>query len=205
MPMVVHHSDTGWTAPTTFEALIDLDADTYREVQRQIPSFELLLDDVSGARDDELRSRVMSEFAQLALMSLARARSASDMLAELRRWSDVLVRVAALPNGVAALAALVSYILGVTGLPPDDLKEFLKALGPQTQEAFMTGADILREEGRKEGEAKGEAKIILRLLRAKFGEVPSEAEERLRSASVEQLDTWAERLLTAESVEEALA
>ena len=127
------------------------------------------------------------------------------MLAELRRWSDVLVRVAALPNGVAALAALVSYILGVTGLPPDDLKEFLKALGPQTQEAFMTGADILREEGRKEGEAKGEAKIILRLLRAKFGEVPSEAEERLRSASVEQLDTWAERLLTAESVEEALA
>ena len=65
----------------------------------------------------------------------------------------------------------------------------------------MTGADILRQEG----EAKGEAKIILRLLRAKFGEVPSEAEERLHSASVEQLDTWAERLLTAESVEEALA
>ena len=188
--MVVHHSDTGWTAPTTFEALIDLDADTYREVQRQIPSFELLLDDVSGARDDELRSRVMSEFAQLALMSLARARSASDMLAELRRWSDVLVRVAALPNGVAALAALVSYILGVTGLPPDDLKEFLKALGPQTQEAFMTGADILRQEGEARGKAQGRVELLLRLLRAKFGEVPSEAEERL---------------LTAESVEEALA
>ena len=127
------------------------------------------------------------------------------MLAELRRWSDVLVRVAALPNGVAALAALVSYILGVTGLPPDDLKEFLKALGPQTQEAFMTGADILRQEGEARGKAQGRVELLLRLLRAKFGEVPSEAEERLHSASVEQLDTWAERLLTAESVEEALA
>ncbi len=149
----------------------------------------------------------MTELGRFALFCLSRAREAEDFMAELGRWGDALARVASLPNGVAALAALVSYVLEVTELPKGELKMFLTQLGPRTGDAFMTGA--LREEGRREGRAEGEvrgrAEVLLRLLRVKFGELPEEVLTRVQSASIEQLDTWAEQLLSAASIEEALS
>ncbi len=209
VPMVVHHSKTGWKSATKLEQIIDLDADMLPALRGQLPCFEMLLDDLSTARDEELRARSMTELGRLALFCLARAREAEDFGAELGRWADAVVRVAALPNGVAALSALVSYILDVAELPKEELKTFFTELGPRTGEAFMTVGQILREEGRREGRAEGEAKgraeVLARLLRVKFGAVPEEALARLQSASIEQLDSWAERVLTANSIEEALS
>ena len=213
VPMVVHHSKTGWKSATKLEQIIDLDADTLAELRAQLPCFEMLLDDLSTARDEELRARSMTELGRLALFCLARAREAEDFGVELGRWADAVVRVASLPNGVAALSALVGYILDVAELPKEELKTFFTELGPRTGEAFMTVGQILREEGRREGraegraegEAKGRAELLVRQLRVKFGVVPAEALARLQSASIEQLDTWAERVLTANSIDEALS
>jgi len=44
--------------------------------------------------------------------------------------------------------------------------------------------------------------VLQRQLRLKFGELPEWALQRLQSASVEQLDSYADRILTAESLEE---
>lgn len=46
------------------------------------------------------------------------------------------------------------------------MERFVDALGPGAEEAFMTYADALREEGWQ----KGEAAIVLRLLSRKFDE-----------------------------------
>jgi len=46
--------------------------------------------------------------------------------------------------------------------------------------------------------------VLQRQLRLKFGELPEWALQRLQSASVEQLDSYADRILTAESLEETL-
>ena len=96
-------------------------------------------------------------------------------------------------------------ILDVAELPKEELTTFFTELGPRTGEAFMTVGQILREEGRREGRAEGRAEVLVRQLRVKFGEVPEEALARLRSASIDQLDSWAERVLTANSIEEALS
>jgi hypothetical protein len=53
----------------------------------------------------------------------------------------------------------------------------------------------LWEKGRQEGEAR----VLLRLLRLKFGPVDLETEERVRSADADRLLGWSERFLTAKS------
>lgn len=75
-------------------------------------------------------------------------------------------------------------------------------------------AQQLLEEGRalgiKEGEARGEARravrgrqrIMVNLLHAKFGDLPSGVEEQLQRMSIEELDQLAVDLIYAQSLEE---
>ncbi|MFL6263234.1 MAG: DUF4351 domain-containing protein [Thermoanaerobaculia bacterium] len=59
-----------------------------------------------------------------------------------------------------------------------------------------------RQEGHQEGRQEGEARLLLRLLRLKFGPLEPEIEDRVRSADAERLMEWGEHVLTAESLQE---
>jgi hypothetical protein len=56
-----------------------------------------------------------------------------------------------------------------------------------------------------EGEAKGRAALLIRLLALRFGPLAQQVETRLAEASIEELDQIAERLLTARTLDEAIA
>jgi hypothetical protein len=56
------------------------------------------------------------------------------------------------------------------------------------------------ERGRAEGEARGLARMLRRQLRMKFGNLPSSMDERISIATTEQLETWVDRVLAAESL-----
>jgi hypothetical protein len=62
-----------------------------------------------------------------------------------------------------------------------------------------------RQEGRQEGRLEGERRVLQRLLTRRFGELPGWALQRLENASAETLDTWADEILTAGSLEELFA
>lgn len=84
----------------------------------------------------------------------------------------------------------------------------------------MTAAERLKEEGRAEGEAKGraegkaegeaqgkiagQAELLRKQLTLRFGELPAEARTRIADASLEQLEVYAERVLSAGSLDEVL-
>ncbi|MFI1462972.1 DUF4351 domain-containing protein, partial [Nocardia carnea] len=53
----------------------------------------------------------------------------------------------------------------------------------------MTTAERLRAEGR----AEGAARMLLELLAAKFGTLPAETVDRVRSADTDELETWTPR------------
>lgn len=55
-----------------------------------------------------------------------------------------------------------------------------------------------------EGEAKGRAALVIRQLVSRFGPLPQQAESRIAQASVEELDEMGERLLRAQTLDEAL-
>ena len=46
--------------------------------------------------------------------------------------------------------------------------------------------------------------MLAKLLALKFGELPGAVRERLAKGSADELDLWAERVLTAESLDEVL-
>ena len=58
-----------------------------------------------------------------------------------------------------------------------------------------------RAEGEARGEARGRASILNRLLERRFGRVPATVQERVRSASVHELDAWLDALLDAPTLE----
>lgn len=59
-----------------------------------------------------------------------------------------------------------------------------------------------REEGRQEGRQEEGARVVLRLIRLKFGPLEPEVEDRVRSADPDRLLEWSERALTAESLQD---
>ena len=62
-----------------------------------------------------------------------------------------------------------------------------------------------RAEGRAEGEARGKAELLLKLLGLRFGTTSEPTRAQVEAATVEQLDSWAERVLTAKTLEEIFA
>lgn len=62
-----------------------------------------------------------------------------------------------------------------------------------------------KAEGRLEGKAEGKAELLVGLLRAKFGELPTAIEGRILRASDEEFRTWSGRVLAANSLDEVFA
>ena len=70
------------------------------------------------------------------------------------------------------------------------------------REAIQEGVN----EGVKQGLEQGERKLLLRQLRRRFGaEVDGEIERRVAVAPAEQIEVWAERVLSASTLAELLA
>jgi hypothetical protein len=59
-----------------------------------------------------------------------------------------------------------------------------------------------RAKGRAEGRAEHARDLLLRQLRARFGEIPASVAERVHAAELAELDRWAERVVTAATVDE---
>jgi predicted transposase YdaD len=55
-----------------------------------------------------------------------------------------------------------------------------------------------RQQGLQEGLREGEARILLRQLHKRFGELPQHVSLRVQQATAEELESWGERLLDAD-------
>ena len=56
--------------------------------------------------------------------------------------------------------------------------------------------------GRKEGRTEGEAAVLIRLAEKRYGPLPDWAQGRIESADADQLLVWAERVLSAKTLDE---
>lgn len=73
----------------------------------------------------------------------------------------------------------------------------------------MTAAEKLtnqvREESLKEGRKEGQAELLLRQLSLRFGMLPGSVTQQVQAASDSDLARWAERVITAASLDEVFA
>ena len=66
---------------------------------------------------------------------------------------------------------------------------------------FQKGLDEGKAKGWAEGRAEGRIELLARILRRRFGDLPEWVEIRLREATPEQLESWADHALDATHLE----
>lgn len=198
IPVVVHHGAGGWRGPTSLGEMYRLDPETRSALTPHLPQLRFVLDDLGALSMAELEQRPMTDFGRLVLLCLQRARISPDIVRDLARWLESIGRVLRGPGGRRAVGRVVRYILGVSAAEPTKVRALLEGgFGREGREAYMTGADILRAEGRAEGEVEGQVKTLLRQLTRRFGKLDAATVKRLRSASREDLDRITDGVITA--------
>ncbi len=74
------------------------------------------------------------------------------------------------------------------------------------REAIQEGVKRGLEQGVQQGLEQGERKLLLRQLQRRFGAgLDGEIERRVAAASIEQIELWADRVLSATTLAELLA
>ncbi len=215
LPIVLHHSEKGWTGATAFEDLLDADEDTRAAVAAHVPRFRFILEDISHETDEALRARAMTALARTVLWCLRHAREPSKFVTELRRWADLVREVRRAPGGAAAFMLILRYILEVSDpdKPEELIAEFAAVVEEEGKEEIVTVADWLREQGRERGVeqgrelglTQGRREVVLDLLRERFGALPSDAVARVQAADMAKLRVWSKRVLTAPTLADVLA
>ncbi len=203
LPIVLHHSETGWRAETAFDEVLDVAPELRAAFAPFVPRFHFLLDDVSRASDRDLRRRAMTALGKLALFCLRDVRRPAVLLQNLSRWADLFTEVLAAPHGAAAARAVLKYIAAAgRKLPPEEIQKIMEhpiatgtedaegTLGDQLREYFMD--DTLRE-------------VLLLLLPQRFGELPESAKAQIRAANTETLRRWLLGVFDAKTLDELLA
>jgi len=60
------------------------------------------------------------------------------------------------------------------------------------------------QQGMQQGMQKGEAKVLVRQLICRFGDLPEDLRQQIESADTDTLLKWSERILTAQTLDEVL-
>jgi predicted transposase/invertase (TIGR01784 family) len=178
IPIVMYHGASLWSEPRSFDALLDVPAGVRPAVEPYLVRFTYLLLDLSEMSDDELRDGVMrTALARLAAMCFKHART-SDFVSLLGRWMNVVREVARAPNGLAALAQVMRYILEVNEqVRPEALQALLdREIGPETKDTIVTaGQQLIKqglEQGLKQGIEQGIVRSLVDVYEARFGAMP---------------------------------
>ncbi|WP_438034055.1 hypothetical protein [Sorangium sp. So ce204] len=114
------------------------------------------------------------------------------------------VPVRALLDGAAAEREVVRALerKGNSEIEAIKARERKTALDEGRRAGLDEGRRAGLDEGRRAGLDEGQRAVLLRQLRARFGEVPEARREQVLAASGERLAVWAERILTARTLDE---
>jgi len=212
IPIVLSQTDGAFRAETSFDGLYEVPPDVLDAAGEHLVRFRFVLDDLAAATDEELHERAMSALGRLCLWCLRNARSPDQLVQGIGDWLDLVRQVRRAPNGRAALAALWRYIFTVNrkARGQEVLDWLLSAVREdEAKEEIMSAADdfieLGHQRGLERGLAEGQRRTLLRQLRARFGELPAAVVARVQSAVSDELDLWAERVLSARTPDEVVA
>ncbi len=201
IPLVFYHGPGTWTVPRSVAAMIDAP----EELGPFAREFAYVLHDLG--RIEPLRlSRTPEVRAGLLALRVVHAADIPADLLDLMTGGPV--------DGSAFERHIVRYIAERMNLTPVMLEASLRRTKPDRWEALMgtvaeawieQGIERGRSEGRAEGRTEGQAGLLLRQLELRFGVVPEAVRERVRGASVTELEAWTEAVLTAASLDEVMA
>ncbi len=144
-----------------------------------------------------------AEVSDLHEVAQAAVDTAGGALFLVLRCGELVRRVGVEPEAEAevrrlevAVSRLIRAVLEVRLGDPEKLAKIL--------EETVDWEEAL-EASRTEGVHLGEASVLRRLMERRWGDLPAWAGERLGKASREELESWTDRVLEAEGLEEVFA
>jgi predicted transposase YdaD len=206
--IVLHHGKRGWTRPRSFVQQLDLPPTDRRALRRYVPNFRVIVDDIGVQDDEALLQRATSALVRLAWLCFRYASDPAELVNRVGRYADLVREIWRAPNGRVALIHVLRYIYEIGGKTPVLKLRALaaKKIGKDVEEAIVSYADQLRDEGRKEGQKQGIKKerraVLLRLLRTRFGDLPEAVTARIKAAKASELEPWIDRILTASTLDD---
>lgn len=212
VPIVISHDPGGWRAPCEFSDLVCSVIREHELLRAVTPRCRCIVDDLSRLSDQDLMARALSAFPSLVLWALRDARTPGQILLTLDQWADALTDVANASGGRDALEQLFVYISNVAdNLSFDQFRARVAELVPATEETVMTIAEELkalgreqglqqgREQGLQQGLVRARRQTLERQMTLKFGPLPDAVTARIEAADLEVLDSWLDRILTADT------
>jgi hypothetical protein len=210
----VHHGRSGWTPSRHLHGLVH-GLDRLPELARFVPSFEILVDDLASLDDAALLKRPLAPLPLVAPWLLRDGRDPRALLDHLAAFARALEQRADGPR--ADVVTVLRYLVVVTGdLPFETVRRELARASTKLEETMVSHFDQAYEKGKREGLEQGLERgleqgraealraTLARLLDARFGPLPEGVARRIGSASLDELDRWVERVVTASSLDEAL-
>lgn len=207
VPMVLYNGSRRWTVSTD---LVDLfPAGPLRAAMASmIPGFRYIVQDLSQMPDEDIQGAALGQMIMLLLKWADR----DDFWDRLPAWLLTMQAILDSPaHGIETVEALLRYIMSVAAVaPPDTIRPALREhLTPRAEEAIMTWASQLKQQGIEQGIEQGTEQVqraeqqrwsqrVLRMLRLKFGDVSEAVVQRVEAGTLEELEQWAENILFAE-------
>jgi hypothetical protein len=131
-----------------------------------------------------------------------------------RRLELGMLSVMAHGEGEAGATIAGALLPAIAGLDEERSRFYLDLLLQSVNEATrraleasMKGYEYQSEFARKYvalGRQEGERALLLRLLRARFGELPATAVARVEAADIAAVERWGERVLSAKTLADVL-
>ena len=141
------------------------------------------------------------ENVELAVLSAIEHGQSEDIPLAARIASTAIVASAAIDAERSRLY-LDLILISLSEYAPKAFEATMNSLGYEYQSDF---ARRYVAQGKAEGKAEGRVEIVYRLLELRFGPLNEAVRARIRCAQETQIDALAERLLTAQTLGEALA
>jgi predicted transposase YdaD len=211
LPLVLYNGEPRWTAPVDVAELVEpmpggleryrpsmryvaIDEGTYGEVDlaplRNLAAALFRLENSRGPQDVE---RVVA-----ALMEWLSTDEHRALRRAFVRWLQEVLLRSRMPDLDVPKVKELEEVQAMLAHRVVEWTEQWKQEGHQ--QGFQEG----HLKGRQEGRQEGESRVVRKLLQSRFGALPEWVEHRLAAAGTEDLERWAERVLTAESLEQVL-
>lgn len=199
LPVVLYNGTSAWSAPTSFEHLVDLPEALRKDLLPRTPRFTADLVDLAPSRATAIADKWLTAFGKLVLWALSVADDDDRFIDEIGRMKDTVHEILGAADGYEVLGAILRYISSTH--ERIGTERFRYALTSATAEKdrnkVMTLLEKFWQEGAIKGRAEGQAQMLLDQLAARFGPVPADVRARVSAANEATLRRWSIRVLTA--------
>lgn len=181
VPVVIHPGPGNWSAVRRLRDLVEVPADISDWAAGFVPDCGFLLVELAGLPLEKLAD---GRLARAVMGALQSERTGGMKFEEVQR---IVGEIFAEPQRAEALKIanhLWRYLLHHSELQSREVCEIVDSTIPTEQkEAFMSTADILRQEGRQEGQHEGQLlarqQAVVEALEIRFDRVPDGLREEI--------------------------